>query len=149
MTDLAIAWQDTGGDIELAGYDLATDDGLRTAVILSLFTDRRAEPDDLLPDGGQDRRGWWADAWPQVEGDRIGSRLWLLSREKALPAVAQRAREYAEEALAWLVDDGIAAAVRVEAQTQERGVLGIHVSIERPDTGTVEYRFNDLWQSTR
>ena len=147
MTDLAINWQDLAGDVELAGYDMSTDDGLRTAVILSLFTDRRAEDDDDLPDEGQDRRGWWADAWPQVDGDRIGSRLWLLSREKVVPEVLQRAREYAEEALAWLVDDGIASAVRVEAQEQARGVLGLRIVIERPRAGAVEYRFNRIWEA--
>ncbi len=147
MTDLAIVWHETGGDIELGGYDLATDDGLRTAVILSLFTDRRAEPDDVLPDDGGDRRGFWADAWPEADSDRLGSRLWLVSREKQLPVVAERAREYAEEALAWLVEDGIAGAVRVEALIQGRGVLGLHVSIERPDTDPVEYRFNRLWET--
>ena len=147
MTDAAIAWQDTGGDIQIDGYDLATDEGLETAVILSLFLDRRAEEDDALPDGGDDRRGWWADAWPETEGDRIGSRLWLLSREKQLAAVVQRAREYAEEALAWLVEDGIAAAVRVEAGIVRQGVLGLRIEIERPDGSAVEYRFNRLWEA--
>lgn len=148
MTDAAIIWRDTGGDVQLSGYDLADDDGLKTAVILSLFVDRRAEDDDVPPAGGGDRRGWWADAWPETEGDRIGSRLWLLSREKQLQSVVQRAREYAEEALQWLVDDGIARAVRVQAGIVRQGVLGLRIEIERPDGTAIEYRFHQLWQAT-
>lgn len=145
MSDAAIIWQDDGGDIALDGYDLAAERGLQTAVILSLFTDRRAREDDVLP-AGTDRRGWWADAWPPAEGDRIGSRLWLLSREKQVSSVLERAREYAAEALQWLIDDGIARAVRVDAEIVRQGVLGLRIEIERP-TDTVQYQFNRLWEA--
>lgn len=148
MTDIALVWHEVGADIAMAGADLQADDGLRTAVIISLFTDRRAEPDDVLPDGSEDRRGWWADAYPDIEGDRIGSRLWLLHREKQLPSVLARAKEYAEEALRWLLDDGIASAVRVQAETVRQGLLGLRIEIERPSRAVVEYKFQSLWEAT-
>jgi phage gp46-like protein len=138
MTDLALHLIDTGAgqppriDVRLDGGDLSTDDGLETAVLLSLITDSRAEADDVLPDGGTDRRGWWADAWPESEGDRIGSRLWLLGREKDTATTLQRAREYAEEALAWLLEDGVARRVQVTAERVRSGVLRLSVEIQRP-----------------
>lgn len=148
MSDAQIIWRELGGgDIQLAGYDLAREDGLQTAVLISLFTDRRAAGDDPLPGAPDDRRGWWADAWPEIEGDRIGSRLWLLAREKQLASVVQRAREYAEEALQWLVDDGIAAQVEVSAAIVRQGVLGLQVRITRPDASAVDFRFYRLWES--
>lgn len=155
MTDVAIAydrWLCIGGRgrgyqriddegslgfaLTLDGGDLATDDGLRSAVMVSLFTDRRAEPDDDIPDGTGERRGWWADAYAESDGDLIGSRLWLLSRSKESVDVLQRARTYAEEALLWLIEDGVATAMQVEAEWLTdvgRGVLGLLVSIELPD----------------
>lgn len=148
MTDVAIQWQIVSGDIALSGANLATDEGLQTAVIVSLFTDRRAEVDDVVPDGSDDRRGWWADAYPNIEGDRIGSRLWLLYREKQLSSVLARSREYAEEALRWLLDDGIASAVRVQAEVVQQGMLGLAVEIERPARDVIEYRFQRLWEAT-
>lgn len=147
MTDIALHWQEIGADLARDGADLATDDGLRTAVIVSLFTDRRAEADDAIPDGSDERRGWWADAWPEVDGDRIGSRLWLLHREKQLARVLVRAREYAEEALRWLIEDGIASAVRVQAEVVRQGLLGLRIEIERPSRTAVEYRFQSLWEA--
>lgn len=138
---------DQGADYALASLGLAADDGLETAVILSLFTDRRAEADDVIPDGTRDRRGWWADAYPGSgsEGDKIGSRLWLLHREKQLPSVLARAEEYAREALQWLLDDGVAEHVEVTASIPRAGILGLVIRITRPRSPTVQFRFDAFW----
>ena len=113
---------------------------LETAVIISLFTDRRAATDDVLPDAGQtlspvpaDRRGWAGDAFG---GERIGSRLWLLDREKQTEEVRRRAEEYGYEALQWLIDDGHVLSVEISAEWapeyQGRGRLNYHVRITQP-----------------
>lgn len=135
---------DQGADYAMAALGLEEDDGLETAVILSLFTDRLAEDDDVLP-SGTDRRGWWADAYPSIQGDRIGSRLWLLSREKQIQSVLVRAREYALEALQWLIDDGVAAGVDVTAEVIRTGVLGLTVQVQRTNSPTARYRFETFW----
>ena len=59
--------------------------------------------------------------------------LWLLSREKTLPEVLRRAHDYAFEALIWLVDDGIARAVDVDATMPRPGLLALAVKIFLPD----------------
>jgi phage gp46-like protein len=65
---------------------------------------------------GADRRGWWADAFDQVNAldklapESFGSRLWLLMREKQLPKTRERVRDYVLEALAWMIEDGMASA---------------------------------------
>ncbi len=140
---------------------LLEDEGLETAIIISLFTDRRANHDDALPDGGDDRRGWWADAFPELEGDRIGSRLWLLFREKDMQSVVNRAREYTDEALAWLVQDGVAQRIVVQTGWVDRvsrtvtesktnlsmpGVLGIAITVYRPNEPPVQFRFDHFWR---
>lgn len=144
--DIRTVYRDFGGDWQALTPGLAEDDGLETAVIISLFTDRRAEPDDELP-AGDDRRGWWGDALAEVPGDRIGSRLWLLSREKQLSRVLPKAREYALEALQWLVEDGVALAVDVTAEIAGPGILGLLVEIRRPGAGPVKYRFERFWNT--
>ena len=101
-------------DLGLTGGDLVAEEGLKTAVLLSLFTDRRAEEDDELPAEESDRRGWWGDLVPPAPRDRIGSKLWLLTREKLTRDVQNRAREYAREALQWLIDDRVAQSVSVD-----------------------------------
>ncbi|MEQ8585163.1 MAG: phage GP46 family protein [Thalassobaculaceae bacterium] len=146
--DLMLAFDGTllQGDLDVAGADIATDEGLRTAIVVSLFTDRRARDDDALPAAADDRRGWWGDYLAAVEGDRIGSRLWLLSREKQVPEVLARAEEYTREALAWLLEDRIATKVDVTVTAPVRGRLDIAIAVTRPLGDVAAYRFDYVWE---
>lgn len=134
-----------GTDYALDSLGLAEEYGLETAVILSLFTDRRANADDIIPDGSTDRRGWWADQFADINNDQFGSRLWLLSREKQLSAVLVRAQQYADEALLWLVDDGVAESVEVVASNPRMGILALLVAITRPGQPVKQYLFEKFW----
>jgi phage gp46-like protein len=119
------------------------------AVLISLLTWRRANKDDALPDPGPNapRMGWWGDSFPAVPNDRIGSRLWLLSRAKLLPETVALAKEYAEEALRWLVDDGVAARVEVKAERQGLQTLALGCRIYKSDgTAPLDVRFTDVWE---
>lgn len=120
-------------------------DQLARAVVMSLFTWRRARPDDELP--GDQRMGWWGDSYATVDGDRVGSRLWLLARAKLTAQTVNRAREYAEEALAWLVEDGVASRVEVEAERQGLTTLALACRIYRSDGRAVDLRFANVWES--
>ena len=144
MTDIALLWdQQLGGcDFGLFDGQLTTDDGLDTAILISLFTDARARADDAIPDG-DDPRGWWGDAFTAA-GDETGSRLWLLSREKQTASVLERARSFAREALSWLIEDGVARTVDVTVEAQPNDRLAIGVEITRP-TGPARLRFVYIW----
>ena len=82
MSDIRTVFIDMehGSDYAIESMLLAQDDGLTTSVLQSLFTDRRAGPDDVIPGGAEDRRGTWMDAFADEEGDRMGSRLWRFER---------------------------------------------------------------------
>lgn len=122
MTDIALTWNPAKGraDLSLAAGDFLLEQGLRTAVIISLFTDGLARGDDDLADGDGgnqgDRRGWWGDVPLAGEAPRrIGSRLWLLRRAKATEGTRLRAITMAQEALAWMRGDGLVDRIEVEA----------------------------------
>jgi phage gp46-like protein len=114
------------------------------AVVVSLFTWRRAEPDDVLP--SDQKFGWWGDNFAESTGDKIGSRLWLLSRAKFTPDIPARAREYAEQALAWLVEDGVALSVIVQSERQGLETLVLSCLIVRGDAAKLNIRFADVWK---
>lgn len=107
-------------DLSVKGADLAGDDTLASAVLVSLLCDRMAQTYEVP--AGQDRRGWWADSFAD-EQHLTGSRLWLLAREKQLPSVVQRCKRYCEEALAWLIEDGLASAITVTVFVPRTGWL--------------------------
>src|SRR5688500_6489480 len=144
--DLALQWDLHQGaaDLVLEDDDLASDEGLRTAVLLSLFVDRRAEDDDVLPWGDDARRGWRADEVAEVEGDRIGSRRWLLSSAKRTGNVAAQLEAYDREALAWMLEDKVASAIDVEV-TASGHVLSEVVTIHRPSGDAVSFKFAHVW----
>lgn len=108
-------------------YSVAYD--LQTAVTISLFTDRRAAADDDVPPNA-DKRGYWGDSFPRKPGDLIGSRLWLL-RRNGKDAV-RRTKLYAEEALAWMIEDGVAESVTATPTKLSPGILLLDVVIIRP-----------------
>ena len=122
LYDLAL--DDSDGD------HLLLDESLRTPVLISLQTERRAT-EEQAPDRS-DRGGWWGDTYPDVEGDEIGSRLWTLKGAKSTPETRQRAEEYVREALAWMIEDGIASEILVEIEAVSATILGYKVGIVRP-----------------
>jgi phage gp46-like protein len=130
-------------DLALGAAGLLTEETLESAVLVSLLTDRRALADDRLPDDTTatgllppDRRGWCGDALADDADDRIGSRLWLLKREKQTPETRRRAIHYATEALQWLIEDGHVSTVAVDAVWTDRGRLRVLITIPLPDGGT-------------
>jgi phage gp46-like protein len=147
MTDIALNWNGVDADLVLENGDLRLDEGLSTATLISLFSDRRARADDQLPGEDGDRRGWPGDAWAEVIGDQIGSRLWLLGREKQLAETLRRARDYGHEALAWQIEDGITASVEVIASVPRPGVLGLAITLKRRDGGNENHQFDVLWEA--
>ena len=126
--------------------DLDQRDELTTAIIMSLFCDRRANDDDPLPVDGESRRGWWGDDYFEVEGYKIGSRLWLLQREKQTDETLTRAKEYVNESIAWMIEDGIAEKVVPTVEWVAMGVLGIQLEVYRPNGDQVLCRYDYLWQ---
>jgi len=129
---------------ESFSFGMWPDEPLVRAVIVSLFSWRRANPDDELP--SDERMGWWGDTYPTVPNDRIGSRLWLLSRAKLTEQVRLRAKEYALEALQWLIDDGIASRIEVQAERHGLSTLAMACRIYREGGAQIDIRFSDVWR---
>ena len=110
----------------LTMYAMELEDSLVTAVVISLFSDRRAGVDDVLPLNVTDRRGWVGEefvgqAATGDDTDAWGSLLWLLLVSKATVDVLERARFAAEQSLRWMVRDGIADRVVVTAEWEGGG----------------------------
>lgn len=121
-------------------------DPLIRAVLISLFTWRRANDDDVLPTPDGSKMGWWGDSFAAVAGDRIGSRLWLLIRETLTPQTIERAREYAEEALAWMIEDNLARSVEVSARRNDLHGLTLNVHLTRPSGEALDLDIANLWE---
>lgn len=146
MTDIAVIMDPTQarGDWAISGSDLESGADLVSAVMVSLFTDQWAGPDFSPPDGSRDLRGWWADTYT---GDPIGSRLWTLERATKTTATLNLGRKCAEDALQWLITDGLAASVTVVAEWQGRqsALLALGIKIVEPSGRATVFNFGLPW----
>lgn len=117
---------------------------LQRAAVISLLTWRRAEPSDPVDDA--ELQGWWGDSYPAEPNDRIGSRLWLLRRRSITAQTLRDAQRYCEEALQWMVDDGLVNAVQVTVTRAGVQQLTAQVVLSRPGGDPVVLTIEDLLQ---
>lgn len=144
MSDIGLSLVNNCFDIDLLNGDIKSDDGLETAVIISIFTDRRVTDDDL-PDLEESKMGWWGDMFSDIANDQIGSRLWLLKREKTTTETLRRSEDYIREALNWMLEDGVATNIEVNSAYNEFKHLIATIDILRPNDD--ETRFQVLWDN--
>ncbi|CQJ56546.1 phage GP46 family protein [Yersinia intermedia] len=118
-------------------------DSLTRAVIISLFTWRRADPDD----DSEQPMGWWGDSYPTIQNDRIGSRIYLLQRTTLTSKTVELARGYLEQALAWLKDDGVVSRIAINVQRRGNEILTAEITLYRNDGSSQLITFDDLWSA--
>lgn len=128
----------------LNGAQVSADmtDSLSRAVVISLFTWQRASQSDEV-DNDQ-RMGWWGDTFAENKGDKIGSKLWLLLRQKITEETLNRAQEYAYESLKWLIDDGICSDITVNVERDEDDPNRINLDVQlTTSTSNLTYKIKD------
>ena len=118
-------------------------DNLTRSVIISLFSWRRADPDD----DSEQPMGWWGDSYPTIQNDRIGSRLYLLQRTTLTSKTVELARGYLEQALAWLKDDGVVSRITINVQRRGTEILTAEITLNRNDGSSQLITFDDLWSA--
>lgn len=144
MPDIATVWDvaNARGDWLMAGPSLQAGGDLATAVLISVFTDRTASPDDTLSDGSTDPRGWWGD---QGQDFPIGSKVWLYARAKQTDETLQGVKDAIAESLAWMIADQVCARIEVFTEWTRPSLLGARVTLHRADGTTVSVEFSKVW----
>lgn len=126
-------------DIVIEDGDLKADNGLETAMLISLFSDRRVTKEELPP-SETDQRGWWADEISEPLDDKIGSILWTTERSKITEGVSNQIRDAVRDSLAWLLEEGIAETVDVTSAIQNEQIVAT-AKITRPAGDDIPFKF--------
>jgi phage gp46-like protein len=121
--------------------DILTDQFFDTAILYSLFGERRASPDEMVEP--QQRRGWIGNS-ADFEN---GSKLWLLSQSRLTRDTLNRIQDEAQKALQWLVDDGFAVSIDQPVAALSNGRVTLEVTIRR-SRDKVDRKFFTLWENT-
>ena len=138
--DAVLSYVDGVFDIQLdSDGDVMTADFFDTAIIVSLFTDRRADSSEVLEP--HRRRGW------PGEGDGVtGSTGWVYDQSRVTGTLLAGVSAAYTQALQWMVEKGYATAMRAVASQTAVGV-SLLVTAERPNGQTSKRHFV-LWEDT-
>lgn len=129
-----IAIDDTG--------DILTADQFDTAIIVSLFTDKRALPSQVLENAL--RRGWIGSEF--TPGFEMGSQLWIFSQARLTRDTINAMISIANESLKWMISSNLAISTKADV-TPISGRVVLQIEISRPDS-KVEKRLFDLWNNS-
>lgn len=140
MKDIGLFLDNEIIEPKLINGDLAGDESLETAILISLFTDQRVR-DDELPVGETSKRGWWGDMYSPIEGFELGSKAWLYDREKITTSVMAQMETRFQASLQWLLDDGVATNVAVTVSRVDTYKVQINVVVTEPSGSENKYSF--------
>lgn len=135
-------------DLVIENGDLKAANGLENASLISLFSDKRVTFEELPP-GEESRKGWWADLVSEPLDDQIGSRLWTLARKpgKLINVSLIEMEAILLEAFDWMLEDGVAATITVNAEIiRPREIKGT-VEILKPNGDNIPLKF--IWDGQR
>jgi phage gp46-like protein len=122
---------------------------LHTAILICLMSDMRAGPNDIIPDGSGDPRGWAGDP---IDPDipPLGSKLWLLRRRELTQEVADLAVIYARQCWQPLIRQGAVASIDVKPTIElVSGRLRLDAKFFKQDGAeAVAMNFAILWDSS-
>lgn len=135
--------------------DIVFNDGVvqeetfETLVLTSLLTNRRADPEDILPFAyksqqgslSDDRQGWVGDILDN-RGRKLGSKLWLLDQELAIEDTRKRAIEYVRQCLKWMKDDGYVSDIKINYVWPDANRLDLDVKLTMANGEILTLRVN-------
>lgn len=135
----AVLYEEDDYDFRLdANGDIETADQLNTALLMSLFCERRAAPSEMPHP--ELRRGWIGNV--ATPGFEIGSKLWLYEQARLTRTTLNGIQSEALSAVAWFVEDDIATKSEAGVTPSE---LVVSLYRANSEVASVYYK---LWEGT-
>jgi len=147
MIDIDVKSTDRGDfdiSIDPATGDLLATEGFDTSLKMSLFEERRADRQEMIP--SERRRGWWANELFDEAAFEIGSKLWLIDQARLNQETLNRAIDYARQALQWLINDNHVEAVEVSGRLEPETII-LEIVLLRNGSKVDSFSF-DIWSNT-
>ena len=140
MSDLALTRRADGQfDLSFENGDLQLGESLESAVVISIGSDARVAEKKFEKELRDD--GWWGE--PTIDGDKWGSLLHTLFKRKNDSNTLLLTRQYVEDSLKWLVEDGVVKSIDVDVKKNESGE-NILITLSN-GSGSQDSRFEFLW----
>jgi phage gp46-like protein len=132
-------------DIGFTNGDLTLTSGFETALVMSLFCEKRATVAEVPR--LELRRGWWGNTVSDYSNYEIGSKLWLLDQSRNDPTALNLAKTYSADGLSWLLTDKYCTKIEVESNYVINN-LEITITLYRSNNVTINSSYK-IWDNTR
>lgn len=119
--------------------DLIETKELLNQLIISLFTQKQATPEELKLYGFDENKGWWADA---LNASNIGSKFWLLSRSKNTKTLSQKIESFTRDALEWMIAEKLILSIEVSVKKTNNSFYFIEINLYDLDNNLIRFTSN-------
>ena len=141
MNDLLLQKTDSESyDLVFDGNDLVMGDAVESAIAVSLGSEKRSS-DKFSKNLGS--HGWWAEN--TFDGSVFGSEIYKVFSHKIESSTMLLLKQYAEDALKWLVDDGVVDSIDVDVVAESVGAALTVVIVRNGEKSS--YRYDFLWSN--
>jgi len=143
--DIQYPW----ADMDIEKGDFKQSDFLESAINQSIGDYAPANTDEIDRFNGDQllkarNRGWYGSSYADGE---YGSKLWLLEHEKKTDGTLKIAKQYVEESLQWIINDGIASEINVSTSWY-LDILVINIEVVREHDENIIKQYSYVWEET-
>jgi len=131
-------------DIDFAGGDIETTQGLDSAIYLSILSENRASASQIKD--ARLRRGHFTNEFNNIQNSEVGSLVWYYSGQVVnTQSNASLIQDAIADSLSWILDQGIAS--DLEVSVEKKG-SGLNIDIELISELTPENQYYNLFFNT-
>lgn len=149
MTDIKLNHITTEGgdnyyDISFTDGDFTLENGLNTAIQMSIFCEQRLEDSEVTP---LLRGGWVGNVLQPIEGYQQGSLIWTKYQSNMNPELKSVIEGYLNDCFLWMLEDAIVKNIEAEVNLLANYKIQAKITLtQNDDTQTATYY--DLWRFT-
>lgn len=131
-------------DIDFAGGDIETTQGLDSAIYLSIISENRASASQIKD--ARLRRGHFTNEFNNIQNSEVGSLVWYYSGQVVnTESNASLIQDAITDSLSWILDQGIAS--DLEVSVEKKG-SGLNIDIELISELKPENQYYNLFLNT-
>ena len=143
--DMELILENGSFDLLIENGDFKAEDGLDTALWVSLFTDARADESQVLQP--ESRRGWMGNLVSNVFERQLGGLLWLAEQRRLIQETLNEVEDYVRKSLDWMLEDGLARNIEVSGEIVPLNGLAVTITITTQE-GSTDSHYVPLWEVT-
>lgn len=142
--DIKFFYEDPApADIRINGENLVRDPGLENSILISLFSNGRADSRDAIPNEEDKLGGWWGDTLLETP---FPSKLWTLGRTKINDTTIALVEQFTKDALGWMEEDRLADIISATATRTGVNIITTEVRIAQPGGSTIYFKYYVNWK---